>query len=161
MHYKQWIVVAMFVATATFAATTITGPTVSPSTITFSSPNPDVTPANGSTAATIQWAMAGNAGGAWSAAVQATSSSLTGCPAVPVSAIKFQCTSLSLATNGAGTCSSGTFTLSTSPQTVASGSKQGKSGNTVATVSFTFTDGWKYPASSSCSTQLTYTINAQ
>ena len=163
MHYKG-IVVAVIVANTTFAATTVTGPTISPWTITFSSPNPDAGPVNGSSTATVQWSMHGNPTALWSLTVQATSSSMTGCGAVPVSAIQVQCTSLtSGATGASGSCSSGSFALSTSPQTIASGAKQGNgnSGSTVATVAFTFTDAWKYPASSSCSLQLTYTVNAQ
>src|SRR5437763_15629447 len=121
MHYKR-IVVAVIVANTTFAATTITGPTISPSTITFSSPNPDVTPANGSSTATIQWSMQGNPTALFSLTVQATSSSMTGCAAVPVSAIQVQCTAFTTGATGAsGGCSSGSFALSTSPQTIASG----------------------------------------
>jgi len=158
------IVVAVIAANATFAATTITRLTISPSTITFSSSNPNVTPRNGNSTATIQWNMQGNATALFSLTVQAASSSMSGCAAVPVSAIEVQCTAFTTGANGAsGSCNSGRFALSTSPQTIASGAKQGngQSGNTAATVSFTFTDAWKYPASSSCSLQLTYTVNAQ
>jgi hypothetical protein len=163
MRCKQ-IVVAVIVANATFAATTVTGPTITPSTITFSSPNPDATPTNGSSTATIQWNMQGNPTNLFTLTVQASSSSMTGCPAVPVSAIQVQCTSFTSGAQGAsGACNSGSFALSTSPQTIASGAKQGngQSGGTTVIASFTFTDAWKYPASSSCSLQLTYTVNAQ
>jgi hypothetical protein len=146
---------------AALAASTITGLSIAPPTITFSSPNPDVTPVNGNRAATITWTMSGNGNGNWSLTVQAPSSTLAGCPSVPVGAVQFQCTSLKAETGGSGNCASGSFPLSTTPQTVASGNKEGNSGSTVATVSFTFTDAWKYPASSSCSVQVTYTINAQ
>jgi hypothetical protein len=147
-------------ASATLLASTITGPTISPSTITFSSRDPDVTPVNGSSSATVQWTMSGNKSGNWALAVQAASSTLSGCSAVPVGAVQFRCTAWS-ATKGTGSCASGTIPLSTTSQTVASGSQEGDPGTHTVTVAFTFTDAWKYPASSSCSAQLTYTITAQ
>ncbi len=138
----------------------ITGPIISPSTITFSSPDPDVTPTNASSLATIQWTMSGKRNGAWSLSVKALSPSLNGCPAVPVSAIQFQCTSWS-ASDGTGSCPSRSAPLSTGSQIVASGGQEGNPGMHTVTISFTFSDAWKYPASSSCSVQLIYTIDAQ
>src|SRR5262245_29643525 len=74
----------------TFAAA-ISGLGASPSTITFNAPDPDTTPtASGNTAATVTWTMNGG-NNTWSLAVNATSSSLTNCPLVPVSAITYQC----------------------------------------------------------------------
>jgi len=133
--------------------------TVTPSTITFSSPDPDTTPVSGNTTATVRWSMNGGAT-AWSLRVNASGSSFASCPSVPMSAIKFTCSS---ATPGGGstpnaTCSSGTFTLSTSPQTIASGTREGNgSAPFTVVVAFTFTDAWNYPASSSCTLSLTYT----
>ena len=142
-------------------ATTITGPTVSPATISFTSPDPDQTPVNGSSTATIQWTMSGNTLGSWSLTVQSVSSSLGSCPAVPASAVSFQCNSATPDTLGNASCSSGSFSLSTSPQTIASGTRQGAGVSpTTVTISFTFTDAWKYPASSSCSVQIIYTVTA-
>ncbi len=145
---------------ATLLASTITGRTITPGTITFTSPDPDTTPVNGSSSATIQWGMTGNKNGNWTVTVQAPSSVMTGCPSVPISAIRFQCTSFNAETGGQGNCASGSFPLSTASQTVASGNREGTGGTNTATVVFTFTDAWKYPASTSCSIQLTYTITA-
>jgi len=153
----------LIVVNATLLATTITGPTVLPSSIKFSSPDPDITPVSGNTPATIVWTMTGNKHGNWSLAVQAAAASLTSCPAVPVSAIKVQCTS-AIPTGGGGpnaTCTSGALTLSTAAQTLASGINEGDPGTITVNASFTFTDAWRYPASSACSVQLTYTITAQ
>jgi len=157
------IFLALVSATWLAAQGTITGPTITPSLITFPSPNPDATPTNGSSQVTIQWVMDNNPKGTWSLTVQAPSSSLAGCPAVPVSAIQFTCVSLTTQkeADGQGACVSGTYPLSTGAQIVASGPKEGKTNTSTAVVSFTFTDSWKYPASSSCSVQLIYTITAQ
>jgi hypothetical protein len=126
-----------------------------PSTITFTSPDPDVTPVNGNTTATISWSMNGILN-TWTLSVNAAASSFTSCPLVPVSAVKVQCSSATPGLLGSANCAGGTLTLSTSPQTIASGT-QGLSGTTTVTVMFTFTDAWKYPANSSCSLSLTYT----
>jgi hypothetical protein len=153
-------VVAM--ACTTLLATSITGPVISPSAITFNSPNPDVTPTAGSSMANIQWMMSGNPSGNWSVTVQAASSSLANCPAIPVSAISAQCVSATASGTGNpdASCSGSAFSLSTTPQTIASGTRQGNTGAINLAIAFTFTDAWKYPASSSCSIQITYTIKA-
>jgi hypothetical protein len=153
---------AVVLANAALPATTITGPTITPLTINFSSSDPDAAPANGSSAASIHWTLNNsNKNGNWSLTVQSATPTLAGCPAVPVSAVQFQCTSVTRANGGDGNCASGSLVLSTSPQTVASGGKEGTTGATGVTLTFTFTDAWKYPASPSCSIQLTYTVNAQ
>jgi hypothetical protein len=134
--------------------------TVTPSTISFFSPDPDITPAGGSSEATISWRMDGGAR-PWTLTVAAASSSFMSCSAVPLSAVRFSCQS---AARGGGlanaSCASGTFTLTTLPQTIASGTRQG-SGSSPFTirVAFTFTDAWNYPANSSCSLNLTYTAS--
>jgi hypothetical protein len=156
----QLPVVAM--AYTSLLATSIAGPTISPAAITFASPDPDVTPASGSSTATVQWIMSGNAAGAWSVTVQSVSSSLANCPAVPVSAVTLQCTTATVSGSGTprASCNAAALTLSTSPQTIASGTREGNPGTINVTVSFKFTDAWKYPASSSCSLQITYTVTA-
>ncbi len=147
------------VATSAALASTITGLTITPSTISFSSSDPDLS-ANGSSSSTVRWTMGGNPFGGWSMTIRATSPTLTGCPSVPVSAIRVQCTSVSPQLVGNGSCG-GAINLSTTGQTVASGTWQGLGiGATVATFSFVFTDAWRYPASSSCSIQLNYTITS-
>jgi hypothetical protein len=146
-----------------FVAAVTGSVSVTPSTITFNSPDPDTTPVSGSTAGTVMWSMnGGNLG--WSMTVSAAAASFTGCPAVPLSAVQFSCGSVTPGGGGNpnGSCSAGTFTLSTTPQTIASGTKQGNGSSPFsATVTFTFTDAWKYPASSSCSIQLNYSVTAQ
>ena len=132
--------------------------TVVPATITFTSPDPDTTPVNGNSAATITWKMNGGTN-TWTLGVNAATASFTSCPLVASGAVKFTCSS---ATKGSGanasaTCASGTFTLSTSPQTVASGQQGNGTTAFNVVVAYTFTDAWKYPANSSCSLNLTYT----
>jgi hypothetical protein len=138
----------------TFAFTMTGSVMASPATITFTSPDPDTTPTNGNTTATISWGMSGVS--SWSLSVNAAAASFTGCPLVPRSAVQFQCTSATPALLGNASCSAGTFTLSSSPQTIASGTVQG-TGTATVIVAFKFTDAWKYPANSSCSLNLTYT----
>jgi hypothetical protein len=139
----------------------ITGLRVTPSTITFTSPDPDITPVGGSATATVAWGMSGNNNGDWRLTVQSAAPSLSLCPTVPASAIVITCAGLSISGKGnpTGSCASGAFPLSTGPQIVASGARQGKSDIT-AVVSFAFTDNWKYLPSSACSIDLIYTITA-
>ncbi len=145
------------------AATTITGPNVSPGAIGFSSPDPDNTPVSGNNSATVQWGMDGHAKGDWSLSVQADSPSLTDCPDVPVSAITVRCDALTRSgtAHPTGACVSGALPLSGGPQTLASGTRQGGNSTITATLSFTFTDSWRYRSSPSCSVHLTYTIYAE
>ena len=143
----------------TFAFAVTGGVTATPSTITFSSPDPDFTPVNGNSTATISWSMNGLLN-SWSLTVNAASSSFHSCPSVPLSAIQFQCTSATAGLLGNATCATGTRTLSTSPQTIASGTAQGSGLSPFSVVvSFTFTDAWNYPANSSCTLNLTYTAS--
>lgn len=138
--------------------------TATPATITFTSPDPDTTPTSGSSVGTVTWTMDGNNKN-WSVTANATSASFTGCTAIPVSAVQFSCSGFTNLGGGNknGGCISGTLTLSTMPQTIASGSAQGNgSGASSFTVSFTFTDAWKYPASpgSTCSVSINYDVTA-
>jgi hypothetical protein len=133
--------------------------TVTPATITFTSPDPDTTPVNGSSTATISWKMNGGTN-SWTLGVNAAAASFTSCPLVSLSAVKFTCSSATPGGGGSPTasCASGTFTLSTSQQTIASGTHQGNGAAPfTVVVAYTFTDAWKYPANSSCSLNLTYT----
>ena len=145
------------------AASSITGLTISPGAISFSSIDPDLSPVNGSATASVQWSMDGNNTGNWTLTVQSSSSTLINCSEIPVSAIKLQCTSLakSGASNPAGNCASGVLTLSTNPQVIASGNRQGSSSTFTASIASTFTDSWTYIPNTSCSAQLTYIVNAQ
>lgn len=143
------------------SAATIGGPTVLPGTLSLTSADPDAVSSGG--AATVTWSIAdARPNGDWSLAVHAPSSTLTACPRVPVSALQVQCTGLSVAGTGnpRGECAAGAVTLSTNPQIIASGSRQGGNSLFTAAVSFTFIDSWKYPASSLCSLNLIYTVSA-
>src|SRR5262245_30419497 len=100
-----------------FAAAVTGSVMVTPSTISFNSPDPDTTPVSGNTVGTVTWSM--NGGNVpWSMTLSAGAASFTGCPAVPLSAIQFSCSSVTPAGGGNpnGACSAGTFTLSTTPQ---------------------------------------------
>ena len=132
--------------------------TVVPSTITFTSPDPDTTPVNGNTTATTTWSMNGGTN-TWTLGVNAAAASFASCPLVPLSAVHFTCSSAAKGSgaNASATCTSGTFTLSTSPQTIASGKQGSGTSPFTVVVAFTFTDAWQYPANSSCSLNLTYT----
>lgn len=133
--------------------------TVSPSSISFNAADPDVTPSNGSTTGTISWVMNGIFN-PWTLTVAADASSFSGCPSVPVNAVTVRCNSATPGTFGLANCAAGTFNLSTTPVTIASGNRQGI-GFTPFTISvvFTFTDNWKYPANSSCVLNLIYTAS--
>jgi hypothetical protein len=149
-------------ATATLMAS-ITGPIVTPATITFVSPDPDASPANGNATATITWTMNGKKKSDWQLTVQAATPALTACPTVPASAIAFTCSAATLSGNGRprGGCASGTFPLSTQPQAIASGNRQGGNASATAVVSFAFTDAWRYVPHSACSIDLIYKIAAE
>jgi hypothetical protein len=133
--------------------------TVSPSSISFTAADPDVTPSNGSTTGTISWRMNGFFN-PWTLTVAAAASSFSGCPAVPLNAVTVRCNSATPGAFGNANCAAGTFNLSTTPVTIASGTLQGI-GLTpfTVTVAFTFTDNWKYPANSSCALNLIYTAS--
>ena len=157
------VLVAVLTSESLAAATSISGPTITPTTITFSSPDPDASPVNGSSTATIVWSNSGgSANVGWTLGVQANSSAMVLCGSVPVSAVRVQCNSVSSTGTGnpIGNCANGALALTTSPQTIASGNRQGNPGNFSVVLTFTFTDSWKYPANSSCSLNLTYTITA-
>ena len=132
---------------------------VSPSSISFNSADPDVTPVNGSTTGTVSWIMNGLFN-PWTLTVAAASPSFSGCPAVPVNAVTVRCNSTTPGLFGLATCAAGTFNLSTTPVTIASGVRQGIGFTPfIISLQFTFTDNWKYPANSSCNLNLIYTAS--
>ena len=146
------------------ASTTITGPTIVPASIDFTASDPDAAPIGGSSVANVIWGMQGGLPSSdWALRIHSASPALLLCPDVPASAVTLRCTALTLAGNGnpKGNCAAGAITLSTTPQTVASGSRTGGSSNLTATIAFTFNDSWRYPANPSCSLDLTYTITTQ
>lgn len=138
--------------------------TVSPATITFSATNPNTLPVvTGSSAATATWWASGSGNThTWTLKVQAAASTFAHCSTVPVSAVTVTCSSASVTAGyGATAGCAGAFPLSTTAQTVASGSDATSTLHYSATISFTLADNWKYIAETSpaCTISLTYTAN--
>jgi hypothetical protein len=139
--------------------TTLSAISASPSTISFTATDPDLGSVAGSSAATISWmTSSGNKNNTWTLAVQASAASFTSCPTVPTSAVKATCTGVTGGNNGS--CGGG-INVSTVPQQVASG-KEANGANKAysVTLNFTLADSWSYIAGSSCTLNLTYTVNA-
>ena len=135
--------------------------TVSPATITFSATNPTSLPVvSGSSTAAASWTSL-SSGNNWSLTVQATSTSFTNCPTVPVSAVTVTCSAASVTGLGGSAACAGAFPLSTGTQTVASGSEGILSWGYSVTITFTLADSWKYIAemSPACTISLTYVAN--
>jgi hypothetical protein len=134
---------------------------VSPATITFSATDPDTAPVvAGSAPASVTWQNLDFNSGAWGLTVQANASTFSNCPTVPVSAVTVSCASASTSIGGSASCSA-PFTLSTTAQTVASGSQSFLTYSYSVTLNFTLADNWKYIAetSPSCSLSLSYIAN--
>lgn len=130
-----------------------------PSTLSFSSANPDGTSTK---QATLTYGIDGGANGdAWTLTVSGSSSTFTNCSFLPVSAVRVACGSVSVVGGGTGTCNS-QFNLSTSPVTVASGFQTGGHDDYTILVNYTLVDAWKYPGkiSPSCALTLNYTVAA-
>ena len=145
------------------SAPSITSFTALPSTITFTSSDPDVG-ATGSATVTIHVGTA-TGGHPWTLTVHASSSTLTNCASLPLSAIKASCSGVVVSGTGGtrptGSCSA-SFSLSTVATQLAGGN-QGNMNNTYTiNVNYPFTDNWQYPGASSpaCSLTLSYTAAA-
>jgi hypothetical protein len=140
-------------------STTLSAISATPSTISFTSTDPDLLTVSGNSAATINWTTSnGSPSQTWTLTVQATSSSFASCSTVPASAVTATCTGV---TEGkSGSCSAA-FPLSTVAQQVASG-KEDNATNApyTVTLNFTLTDSWSYIANPSCSLTLTYIVTA-
>jgi hypothetical protein len=134
----------------------------SPGTINFQANNPDLVMVAASSPATVTWVVTGgHAASQWNLAVQSGSSSITGCPTVPLSAVRVTCASASVS-GGAGTGScSGAFDLSTSPQQIAAGQQGDGNNNYSVSINFALAESWRYVANPSCTFTLTYSVNAQ
>ena len=134
---------------------------VTPATISFAATDPGSVPVvAGSATASVSWTAIGS-GNNWSLTAQASSSTFTNCPTVPVSAVQVKCSTVSVVgLGGSGSCA-GSFPLSTSPQVVASGSEGLVSLSYTSTITFTLADSWKYIAQTSpaCTISLTYVAN--
>ena len=134
--------------------------TVNPATITFSATNPGTVPVvTGSSTATASWTARGSGGtNVWTLTVRAAALTFTNCGTVPVSAVTVTCSAASISGGGTASCA-GSFPLSTTAQTVASGRDTNNNRNYSATIGFTLADNWKYIAETSpaCTLSLTYT----
>jgi hypothetical protein len=134
---------------------------VSPQTVTFRSTDPDATPV--AAASTVSWTV-WLGSGAWSLSVRANSPTLTNCPSVPVSAIRVRCVSVSVGgiPAGSGSCAQ-PFALSTTAQTVASGTQGRLVAGYNISLSYEFTDSWRYRGATAppCSLTLTHSIYVQ
>ena len=145
------------------ATTVIVSFTASPSTIAFTSSDPDVG-ATGSATVSINTSSS-QKGNAWNLSVQASNTTLANCSSVPVSAIQAVCTGVALAAGGspAGTAPTGACTggvpLSTAVTQIAGGTQGSKEDLITVDVSYPFTDMWKYPgaSASACALSLSYT----
>lgn len=147
------------------ALTLISVFSVTPTTLTFSATDPDGSPVAGSSTVTATWGFTGVAlNGNWRIDVQAPSTTFTNCSRVPVSAVRVTCTATNLTGIGLGgsaSCASPS-TLSTTATTVASGAERLGLSTTTVTLSYTFTDSWRYtaPETPSCSMSLAYILQA-
>jgi len=131
----------------------------SPGTVSFNANNPNSGSVFGSSNATVSWTIsAGSHLKNWTLSVQASSSSFSGCPTVPVSAVQVSCGSVS---GGSGGTCSGSSSLSTSFQQVAGGTQADLAGTYSVSIDFTLAESWRYIANSSCNITLTYSVNAQ
>ena len=130
--------------------------TASPSPVTFTSTNPDLSPVSAPVTLTFQ-ISGGATAKTWYMNVQASQDPLANCSTVPDSAITVQCTSASVTNSGTGTCS-GSFPLSASPATQFVGGTQGAgSSNYTVHVTYLLADKWKYKVGA-CSLTLTYVV---
>lgn len=141
--------------------------TVSPSTITFTSPSAGTANLMGTATLSIDIASKSKAS-PWSFTVRSTLATLGGpgaCSTIPVSAIQVSCSAP--VANGNVGAFDGTIScpapvnLSTTPQTITSGiqsSKGGPADSYQVTLTFTFFDDWRYAATlgTPCTLNLTY-----
>ena len=133
----------------------------SPSSISFQASNPNGGVVSGSSPASLSWAIPdGSNLKTWTLSVQADSSTFSGCPSIPISAVVVSCGSASGGGGATGTCS-GSFPLSTTPQQIAGGAQGDAANSYFVSANFTLAESWHYVAKSSCSITLTYSVNAQ
>jgi hypothetical protein len=132
-----------------------------PGTISFQAANPDGGAVSGSAPGNVTWmVLSGSHLQNWSLSVQAGSSTFTGCPTIPISAIHVSCGSASVSGgSGTGACS-GSFPLSTTAQQVAGGAEGDGTKSYSVSVNFTLAESWRYVANSGCIITLTYSVNA-
>lgn len=130
---------------------------VTPSTIGFTASNPDTNPTVGGSANSIVQFTAGTGSGSWSLQVSAPPA-FASCSTVPAGAVRATATCTSKPAGA--TCAATSTAISATATTIASGNENSGGGAYTITISFTFSDSWQYIASSLCSLNVTYTINA-
>ena len=139
---------------------TLAALSATPGTISFQAANPDSGQVSGSSPARLTWNVSrGSHLQHWTLSVQSGSSSFTGCPTVPASAVQVSCSSASASRGGTGVCG-GSFPLSTSPQQIAGGAEGEVTSSYSVSLNFTLAESWRYVANSTCSINLSYSVSA-
>lgn len=140
---------------------TIGSLSASPGTISFQASNPDAGIVSGSAPGNLTWMLlAGSQLQNWTLSVQSGSSTFVGCPTIPISAVRVNCSSATVSGGGgAGGCS-GSFPLSTTPQQIAGGTQGDGTNSYSVLMNFTLDESWRYIADSTCTLTLTYSVSA-
>ena len=140
---------------------TVASLSATPGTISFQATNPDSGQVSGSSPGTLSWTVrGGSALQNWTLSVQSVSSSFTGCPTIPVAAVRVSCGSASVSGGqGTGACSTA-FPLSTSAQQIAGGAEGNGNRAYSVSINFTLAESWRYVANPACTIILTYFVNA-
>jgi hypothetical protein len=133
-----------------------------PGTISFQATNPNLGTVSGSSPGSVNWMILGGSHlQNWTLSVQAGGTAFTGCPTIPISAVRVSCGSASVSgAAGTGACA-GSFPLSTTPQQIAGGAEADSTGSYSVSMNYTLAESWRYVASSACSFTLTYIVDAQ
>ena len=134
----------------------------SPSTVTFTASDPDLSPISGP-AVTLTWTgSGGTAAKTWTLSVQSTASTLTNCPRTPASAVTVRCASGTVTGTGGTVACGGTVPLSTTSTQIASGNQGQGVQNYTVHLTMTFADSWQYaPSQNACAANLTYFLSMQ
>jgi len=135
----------------------------SPASLSFQATNPDAGAVPAASPASLAFTISsGSHLNTWALSVQAGAGNFDGCPTVPVAAVQVSCGTASVGGAGGTASCRGSFPLSTSPQQVAGGMQADNGPNSYAvSINFTLAESWRYVANPSCSTTLTYSVNAQ
>lgn len=143
-------------------ATTLSLITATPSTVNFSSSDPDTVPVAGSPV-TVTWSTSnGSHSWTWNITARANTSTLGNCTSVPASAIRARCTSVAVTGGGSGSCSQ-SVPLGTTAQQIAGGYEGSGTASYTVNITYEFTDSWRYRGATApaCSLILTYSVYAQ
>jgi len=155
--------ITVFLAAAGLLCAALGPISVIPATVTFQSSDPDAGAVAG-TPVTVSWHYTdGWHKSSWSIRVRANSSTLTNCRAIPASAIRVSCQSVTIRGGapgtGSGACSP-PFQLGTVDQQVAGGLQQQHDADYTVNIIFSFQDSWRYQGAvnPACALELTYTV---